>query len=246
MFRPSLLITATITISWQYPIFPQRQSLSWQKYNDDSIGRLYPAMWKSTTLEASTVTSGLIIACHHQVPPPRVAWIVFFFAYIGQLSLSFQKREKSIKTHLQTERSIYEEPPQVIQNLFIPSQCVKQYTVKNLTVSNKKLFYFALSQTTFSGKLSASDYNSEASEISSDLCELLTLEKVKSTVWKHYGFPTENGEFTEKIERKGAKSSANYVLIRWIIKTVPPRVHNIYREEECRTLDKPVQTHWVK
>lgn len=48
----------------------------------------------------------------------------------------------------------------------------------------------------------SSDCSSESSESSSDLCELLPLGKVKSGVWQYFGFPTENGEFTEKGRRK--------------------------------------------
>ena len=48
----------------------------------------------------------------------------------------------------------------------------------------------------------ASDYNSEASESSNELRELLPLEKAKSTVWEYFGFPAENGEFTEKDKKK--------------------------------------------
>ena len=48
----------------------------------------------------------------------------------------------------------------------------------------------------------ASNYNSEASESSNELRELLPLEKAKSTVWEYFGFPAENGEFTEKDKKK--------------------------------------------
>ena len=45
---------------------------------------------------------------------------------------------------------------------------------------------------------SISDCSSETSVSSNDLCELLPLEKLKSTVWEYSGFPTENGKFPEK------------------------------------------------
>ena len=48
----------------------------------------------------------------------------------------------------------------------------------------------------------ASDYNSEASESSNELRELLSLEKAKSTVWEYFRFPAENGEFTERDKKK--------------------------------------------
>ena len=49
---------------------------------------------------------------------------------------------------------------------------------------------------------SISDCSSETSESSNELCEPLPLEKAKSGVWEYFGFPTENGEFTERDRRK--------------------------------------------
>ena len=48
----------------------------------------------------------------------------------------------------------------------------------------------------------ASNYNSEVSESSNELCKLLPLEKAKSTIWEYFGLLTENGEFTEKDKKK--------------------------------------------
>ena len=53
-----------------------------------------------------------------------------------------------------------------------------------------------------SSSASDKDYNSKATKTSSDLHELLPLEKAKSTVWQYFGFPAENGEFTEKDRKK--------------------------------------------
>ena len=49
---------------------------------------------------------------------------------------------------------------------------------------------------------SISDCSSETSESSNELRELLLLEKAKSGVWEYFGFPAENGEFTERDRRK--------------------------------------------
>ena len=49
---------------------------------------------------------------------------------------------------------------------------------------------------------STSDCSSETSESSNELRECLLLEKAKSGVWEYFGFPTENGKFTEKDRRK--------------------------------------------
>ena len=53
-----------------------------------------------------------------------------------------------------------------------------------------------------SSSFSASSYNSEGSESSNDLCELLLPEEVKSTVWEYFGFPSENCEFSEKDKKR--------------------------------------------
>ena len=36
-------------------------------------------------------------------------------------------------------------------------------------------------------------------------CELLPLNKVKSSVWEYIGFPAKNGDFSEKDKKKGTE-----------------------------------------
>ena len=61
-----------------------------------------------------------------------------------------------------------------------------------------RVFSISTSFSTMSSDFSASNYNSEASESSNDLCELLPLEEAKSTVWEYFCFLAENDKFTEK------------------------------------------------
>ena len=53
-----------------------------------------------------------------------------------------------------------------------------------------------------SAALSSSDCSSDSSNECRETRELLPLEKAKSKVWEYFGFPAENGEFSEKDKKK--------------------------------------------
>jgi len=43
---------------------------------------------------------------------------------------------------------------------------------------------------------------SESVDSTREHCELLSLERVKSSVWKHFGFPAKDSQFKEKDKKK--------------------------------------------
>ena len=44
--------------------------------------------------------------------------------------------------------------------------------------------------------------DSESGDSTREHCELLPLEKAKSSIWKHFGFPAQDREFKEKDKKK--------------------------------------------
>ena len=49
---------------------------------------------------------------------------------------------------------------------------------------------------------SSSDCSSDSNNKCCEIRQLLPLEQAKSKVWEYFGFPTDNGEFSEKDEKK--------------------------------------------